>query len=498
MKRSVTTVIFRPKLIVKKIYIPLFSILIFLSCGEGFHFFENAICIENVNTIDAKTGLQNNQTIIIQEGKILKISPSDKLKLSPKNKIVDGSNKFLIPGLWDGHVHFSYIEELAPVMFDLFLAYGITSVRDTGGKIDFVKKWKDKALKDPKNAPRVMIAGPLLDGTPIIYNGSKPSSPALGVEINSIEEAEEYVNHLINMDVDLLKAYEMLTPEQFIAITKIAKEKGLKVTGHVPLSMDVISASNAGLNSMEHLRNLEMSISEDADVLLEKRKELLLAGKMDQGSVLRSRVHSAQRTHAIENGDDIQTKKVLNVLAKNQTWQIPTLSIMTASTERPFAKSEWRASFKYLPKTTGQGWTERSKKFLESEISEESQNYTNWSFNMVGKINEAEIGIMAGTDCPIFFLTPGLSLHGELELLVKSGLTPMEALEAATLRPAEYFNMEDKIGLIAEGMLADLILLEANPLDNISNTKKIDSVFKEGKLFSREDLDKIFQKLEEN
>ena len=399
----------------------------------------------------------------------------------------------MIPGLWDAHVHFAYIENLAPAMFDLFLAHGVTSVRDTGGRIEFVRAWKERALEDPTATPRVMIAGPLLDGLPNVYDGSTPRRPPLSVGIGSVEEAVRVVDQLDSIGVDFLKAYEMLTPELFEAILQRAREKGLKVTGHVPLSLDVISASNAGLYSMEHLRNLEMSTAENWQELLDQRRSMLSEGKSQAGGDLRSSIHQSQRMAAIDGKDAAQTTKVLSVLARNKTWQIPTLSIMTAFVERPFARPDWRASFQYLPTEIAQQWHDGVDAVTAIEVPEDSQAYVNWILDTVGELDDAGVGILAGTDCPIFFLTPGLSLHEELSLLVKAGLSPMEALNSATLRPAEYFEMDHELGLIASGMYADLVLLDANPLEEISNTSKVYAVIKEGRLFNREDLDRMLE-----
>lgn len=471
-----------------------FILILFASCSD-IETFENSTCINNITTIDAESGLKENQSVIIQDNKIVRIQETKKVNLTGNSTFIDGTGKYLIPGLWDAHIHFAYIEGLAPSMFDLFLAHGVTSVRDTGGKIGFVKKWKDQADADPKNAPRVKIAGPLLDGTPNVYDGSTPSRPVLSVELTDVESAINKVEELDKIGVDLLKAYEMLSPEQFSAIAKIAKEKNLKVTGHVPLSMDVISASNAGLNSMEHLRNLEMSTASNWEELLAIRKKLLAEGKLKEGGVLRSNIHSAQRREAIEKADPEVTKKVLAVLAKNQTWQIPTLSIMTGATHRPFGREDWQASFAYLPDSIGQQWSDGAKSVMKLPPTEDRIKYSNWMNKMVKDLHDAKVEIMAGTDCPIFFLTPGLSLHEELFLLVKAGMSPLEVLKAATLNPAIYFEMEDQIGLVKEGMLADLVLLNDNPLEDIRNTTKIESVFKDGKLFNRSDLDKLFNKL---
>ena len=474
----------------------LFLASVFLmACQPTEVVFEEALCIENISIIDPEKGLIKNQTVIIKAGKIHKVVSSDELHLAPDNEIIDGTDKFMIPGLWDAHVHFAYIEELAPKMFDLFIAYGITSVRDTGGEIGFVKKWKERALSNPTAAPRVMIAGPLIDGIPNVYDGSDVWHPALSVGLESVDEVINLVNELDSLGVDMLKAYEMLTPDQFVVITKLGKEKGLKVSGHVPLSMDVISASNVGLNSIEHLKNLELSCASNADELLEERKRLLASGKNDRGGVLRSRIHRAQQQIAIENYDEYKAQEILDVMAQNQTWQIPTLAINTGSTKRFFATAEWKESYKYLPDSIEQQWWKNVEAMMGREVSEFSHRFAKWKLDMVDKIHQAGIDIMAGTDCPILYLTPGLSLHQELALLVEAGLSPLDVIKTATLNPARYFNLENELGSIKENMWADLVILDANPLENINNTKCIYAVLKQGKYFDRNELDEILERL---
>ena len=480
-------------------YLTLLFLLFTFSCSPTGELFENAICIQNINTIDPNEGLKENQTIIIREGRILKIASTSELSLDPANNIVDGTGQYMIPGLWDAHVHFSFMEELAPMMLDLFLAYGITSVRDTGGRIEFVKVWKDKALANPTTAPRVMIAGPLLDGMPNVYDGSDPGHPPLSVGLPTVTDVAEQIDLLHSQGVDLLKAYEMLTPDQFATVIEKAKEKGLKVTGHVPLSMDVIAASNGGLNSMEHMRNLELSMASNADELLAQRKKLLEEGKGKPGGVLRSSIHQAQRATAIQNYDEEKAAAVLEVLATNQTWQIPTMALNTLRTTKPFRKQAWQESFQYLPDTISSQWNKTIDFMIDSsEVSDFQRQHADWMMNMIKKVHESEIGIMAGTDTPIGFLTPGYSLHEEMNVLVEAGISPIEVLKSATYNPAAYFNMENELGSIKETFLADLLILDANPLEDINNTLKIKSVIRNGELHDRLALDKILERLSNN
>tara|TARA_B110000438_G_scaffold156527_1_gene150121 strand:+ start:113 stop:1546 length:1434 start_codon:yes stop_codon:yes gene_type:complete len=471
----------------------LFLSLLLASCDNVEEYYEDAYCIENINIIDAKQGIKENMTIVISKNEIIKIEKTSNFNLSKKNNIIDGSGKFLIPGLWDSHVHFAFEEELASSMFNLFMAYGITSVRDTGGEINFLKEWKNKSISDPNIYPRVKIAGPLIDGKYNVYNGNSVYFPPLSVRTASVQETEAQVKELIKNGVDFLKAYEMLSPEQFKVITKIAKENKLKVTGHIPLSMDAISASNSGLNSIEHLRNIEMSSTSNTEELLELRRNTLKNKDGILGSSLRTSLHNSQRMSSIKNIDSIQLKKVLNVLAKNDTWQIPTLILYSGWAYKLYENLEWKNSFEFLPVKIKHKWNSQID-LIDSLNNSERKDFADWGSSMTGLMNKMGITFMAGTDTPIGFQTPGYSLHNELEMLVESGFTTLEAIESATYNPALYFNMEDRLGLIKEGYIADLIILSKNPLDNISNTKKIETVIKNGNLMNRAFLDSLLKK----
>ena len=477
-----------------KISFLLAFILVFLvSCSTNNDFSGASYAIHNVTVIDAKNGTKENQTVIVKENKIIATGNSDELSFSDKLKTIDGEGKYLIPGLWDAHVHLTYEPDMTTSMFDLFLVNGVTSVRDTGGELELVMPLKREADADPQNKPRVKVAGPLLDGVPTVYDGV--SRIKLGLGAGNPAEAEALVDRFVAGGVDLIKSYEMLTPEAFSAVIKRANSHNKVVTGHVPLSMDVVDASNEGLRSMEHMRNLEMSISEDHDSLLKVRTEMLFNKNKLLGLELRSSIHSAQRTHAIQTQDETRRNYVLKALHDNDTWQTPTLSIVTPRAFRPFARQSWRDNFKYLPTNIETRWNDLVSTIVQEPVIESDYIFPNWAMEMVSHLKSAKVPMMAGTDTPIYLLTPGFSLHNELVLLVKAGLTPMEALESATIRPAQYFGLQDELGLIQEGMLADLLLLNANPLESIDNTQKIEAVFKDGKHFDRTALNKILNRL---
>lgn len=458
--------------------------LLLTGCAKKPYYLEGALIIDKVTLIDPIDGAMENQTVIISHGKIFKIVPSETIILDQRNQILDGTGKYLMPGLWDAHVHFAYLEALAPSMFDLFLRFGVTSVRDTGGKLAFVSKYRKMSLERPTKAPRLMIAGPLLDGSPNVYDGSSPRLPPLSIKADDVAHIAKNVETLLQEKVDFLKAYEMLSPEQLGKIIELADANHLKVTGHIPLSMDAVSASNAGMDSFEHLRNLEISCASNAKELRAERRELLQSGQLKQGGELRAQIHQKQQEIAIANYDDGRADSVLVVLKANDTWQIPTLALNTLFTEQYFADATYQKSYDLLPDSLATYWTARSHALKEYPITAFRSAYDAWNFMMVKKIRDAEIPIMAGTDTPIAFLTPGLSLHVELATLVKAGLTPIEALKSATVKPAAYFDLDGELGRVKSGFWADLVLLTDNPLDNIANTKNIAAVIKQGEIYT--------------
>lgn len=475
----------------KKIF-PTIVLFQIIACSNEGLFFEDAYVIENVGVIDPIDGLELNMSVVIKENKILDIFKTREIVLSPKNKVHKGTNKFIIPGLWDSHIHFAFEKDLATSMPNLFLYHGITSLRDTGGEFDFVNKFKQEAISNPKTKSRVKIAGPLIDGKFNVYDGSNIYFPKLSIQNIDNNQLERNVRLLIDKKVDFLKAYEMLSPAQFKILSNLAKENNLKLTGHVPLSMSVIEASNLGLNSMEHLRNLELSMTEMSEKLFQERKNLLLNKSSIKGSELRSLIHSKQRMKSINDLDSIKINNVIDALIKNDVWQIPTLILYKNFANKTFKNPDYLQFLNLLPEERKEEWIKKINA-IDNVISKDVVEYTVWSKKMVDFMHDRGISFMAGTDTPIGFLIPGLSLHQEIQELHESGLSELEAIQTATINPAKYFNLENSLGRIKSGFIADLIILDKNPLESISNTKSIHAVIKEGNLMNRSYLDSLMK-----
>jgi imidazolonepropionase-like amidohydrolase len=462
------------------IFVKTFFLLLF-----SFHV-SSRVIIENATLIDAESPKRINMTLVLQEDEIVYIgkTSSKEISLQDDDTVIDATGKFIIPGLWDAHVHLTFIPELDyQTAYKLFLKNGITSIRDTGAVIEKLRPAIEFSEDNPLKAPRLFYSGPLIDGIPRVYKGSEPGFPELSIGVNKDTDKNLLVDNLIQEGVSFLKTYEMLTPEDFKELQEIAEQRNLRVTSHIPLSMDLIDAVDAGLDGMQHIRNLELACAEDAGEMLIKRKKLLENEDLLPGSSLRSKIHGLQRPKALMNINEQRCDEVIKYLASNNVYQTPTLTINTVGSKRFFANKEWQETYNFLPEDVKTEWLQNSINLAKQPIDESYKNYEKWSFNIVKLFNKHKVKIIAGTDAPIGFLTPGYSLHKELQLLVEGGLTPLEAIKAATITPAEFFNLDNEMGSIGIGKKADLIILNNNPILNIKNTRDIFKVISKGNIY---------------
>ena len=455
----------------------------FLALLIGFQLLslEAGIVIENITLIDAKNGTRTNQTVSIQNGVIQSIG-SAKLDMED-SQIIDGEGKYLIPGLWDAHVHLTFIPEIDhETHFKLYLKNGVTSIRDTGAILSKLQPSLNFIEENPNTTPRLFYAGPLIDGADRVYKGMEPGFPNLSIGIDETSNIPEVVDGLLKEGVTFLKSYEMLTRETYLELLKVAGQNGLRVTGHVPLSIDLEEAIEAGLGGMQHVRNMDLACAKDADNLLGDRQVSLENEASIAGSALRTHIHSSQRYYAIDNTDDERCLRIIMKLSEYGVFQTPTLTINTFDSRRFYADPKWRETYQDLPEAAENNWMQGSLKLANIDVTENAKKFDAWSLSLVNKMHQEGVKIIAGTDTPIGYLTPGYSLHKELELLSEAGLSNMDVLRSATITPAEFFGMENQMGTIEVGKLADLVILDKNPLISISNTQSIHRVIVKGQI----------------
>ena len=301
-----------------------------------------SVTIENITLIDADNPVRFNQTVYIKNGAIHSITDSSEI-IKNQQIIIDGTGKFLIPGLWDAHVHLTFIPEIDhETYFRLFLKNGITSIRDTGAIIKKLQPSLNYIQTNPDKTPRLFYAGPLIDGKDRVYKGKEPGFPELSIGIDETSDIDNVVHDLLENGVTFLKSYEMLSKETYLELLQIAKKNNLRVTGHIPLSIDLEEAIEAGLGGMQHIRNMDLACSLDAPELLIKRREKLSNKKGIAGSALRTEIHSSQRYYAIDNYDSERCLRIIKKLAASEVFQTPTLTINTFGSRRFYANPEWR------------------------------------------------------------------------------------------------------------------------------------------------------------
>ncbi len=367
-----------------------------MACAESE---PSGIAITNVTVIDAVNGVRENQTVVFDGDEITSVGPTG--TEPPVAETIDGTGKFLIPGLWDLHVHLTYDERFTNSMPALFLSYGITSVRDTGGLMHKVLPVVEKMRAPDSIAPRVFFAGPLLDGNFVVYDGE--SRPEIGVRNATPDDARSAIRNLKEQGVDFIKIYEMVSPAVFEAMVETANELELPIDSHVPLSL---RASTAGpsVDSIEHLRNIEMDCASNAPELHETRLELLRNPQGLSGADLRSSLHSLQRLPAIANYDEARCDRTLETLMS--TTQVPTLRLSALNLAPPFARDDWADALSRIGADVRAEWTKSAMELAENPI-EEFTTFGEWSLFLTGRMHERGVPIGAGTDTPIFISVPG-------------------------------------------------------------------------------------------
>ena len=376
--------------------------------------------ITNVTVIDAVNGLRESQTVVWDGDRITQVVDSD-TDVQAANTI-DGTGKYLIPGLWDFHVHLTYDDRFTEMMPRQFLSYGITSVRDTGGLMHKVLPVVEAMRAEGAIAPRVFFAGPLLDGTYVVYDGE--SRPEIGTQNASPQAARAMIEDLHGQGVDFIKIYEMVSAAVFDEMVKTANELELPIDSHVPLSL---RASTAGpyVDSIEHLRNIEMDCAANAAELHETRLERLRNPDSLPGADLRSSLHSLQRLPAIADYDETRCDQTIDAL--RGTMQVPTLRLTAHEIEPAFTRDGWDEAMRRVSADVRDEWQADAASW-PAQADPGDVTFGEWTLFLINRMHEKGVPIGAGTDTPIWYAVPGFSLHSELEFLVRAGLSPLEAL----------------------------------------------------------------------
>jgi len=433
------------------------------------------LAIIHVTVIDVVNGSeQPDMTVVITGRLITRVDKFGKVHYPTDAQIIDGRGKFLIPGLWDMHVHFTEVERTFP----MFVANGVTGVRNMGGDLEQLKRWRLAVNSGTLLGPQIITCGPIVDGP-------DPAAHGPVVTAANAEEGRAVVDKLKQNGADCIKVYDRLPRDAYFAIVDEAKRKQIPVVGHVPLALTSEEASNAGQRSIEHLGNLFESASSLGAKLFDQD-----GGPVKDPSEFPRRL-AARGERMLATYDSAKAAEIFSTFVKNKTWQVPTLETKWSLTFFDDLVKRGDDRLKYIPESERQWWTPE-KNFFARYRTPEYIVYRKKLFEremrLVGDMHRAGVRFMTGTDLSSAYVFAGFSVHHEMELLVAAGLTPVEALQAATINPIRFIGQEDAAGTVSKGKRADLVLLDADPLKDVRNTKRISSVILNGQFLSQEKL----------
>jgi imidazolonepropionase-like amidohydrolase len=441
-----------------------FGILsVVLACASGPGARQATIAIQNVTVIPMTAASPSaGQTVLVRDGRIAEVGRAAEIRIPAGATVVDGTGKYLIPGLFEMHAHTSKTRASA---LGLYVVHGVTTIRDQGSEHAEVLRWRQEVRDGARVGPRMLIAGPYLESLRNIER-MRRDPPESRVEpferaripVGSPEDARRVIDSLAALELDHFKIRTVQDDATYLALVQAAHARGKRVVGHV--------------------------VTASPSVFLQARQD------------------------GVEHGFPISLDSLPSEdrvafwrqLAARDIGVVPTIVTVTESVFRPLdyyraLVADTTASVHplrpYLSAFMIQDWREQV-----DEVTPQRRAYFDraWPVGLkhLREMREAGVRLMAGSDVAVLNIFPGASLHEELRLFVDSvGMSPMEALESATRKPAEWLRMADSMGTIERGKVADLVLLDADPLAAITNTRRIDAVVLRGKLFRRQDLDAL-------
>ena len=438
------------------------------------------IVIRNITVVDVKTGnLLPHESVLIHGDRIQSIAST--VRAAANAEAIDGRGKYLIPGLWDMHVHLWYKEN----QFPMYLAWGITGLRDMGSDLNRVKQWRREIKAGERLGPHIETCGPAVDGFP----SDDPKLPV--ITLRTPADARKIYDHLEqDLNVDFIKVLSRVPRDAYFALIDRARKWGLPVVGHVPYSVMVDEAITERQSSIEHLSNVLLACS------TEERKMLLPRSNAMERNDTAAILTFAERELATFDARKAET--LFERMARFYSYQTPTLVMLRRSAYADSDEVVRDPHLKFIPADIRKTWDdprEVKKKLPEPTLALMARRYEKYEY-VVDRMQRAGVPILAGTDTGDPYTFPGYELHRELQLLVNAGLSPLQALRSATLTPAEFLDADESLGSVSQGKMADLVLLDGDPLKDIHNTQKISAVIVGGKYLSRAKLDALMREAE--
>jgi imidazolonepropionase-like amidohydrolase len=432
------------------------------------------LVIEDGAIVDTRNGaVLEHRTILVEDDRITRVAHAGEISTPSNAEVVTARGLWVLPGLIDMHVHGS---SRADVPLALYVANGVTSIRDLGGPLAPLQLLRNELEAGKRLGPRLYFVGPILDGAP-------PAAPSISIIVDTAARAASTVDFLIDQGVDAIKVYNGISAPVLQAIVERARHRSVPVVGHVPRAITASQAVELGMSMIEH------SAIRAADLAAWN------ALTQDEVDRIRNSQSVTAREAMVWRHVDLTTREVAALIERFATARIfldPTLSV-----------DEFDSLFLYPDQAAHPNNRFLKRSFVNETLGPDHQTFkvpdelkglartgVEKRRRFIGMCHRGGVSIVAGTDGPgIGTLAPGFGLHRELELLVAAGLTPMDALRAATLNAAAALGQEENLGVVEAGKLADIVLVRADPRVNIGNASRVEAVVLRGQLFDRNDLD---------
>jgi imidazolonepropionase-like amidohydrolase len=438
--------------------------------------FAQTLTITHATVVDVSNGqLHPESTVVIERNRIVSVVVHG--PTPPAGKVIDAHGRFLIPGLWDMHTHVFFDHTAADgkdLILPLFVAFGITGVRDMGSALDPVLEARGAIAAHQLLGPRMVVSGPMLDGPTSSYKAA--------IAITTPASGRQAVDMLHNRGVDFIKVQSGVPRHAYFAIAEETHRDHIEFEGHVPDAIRASEAIAAGQRTFEHLIGIFEASSPDENIYL--------TGSYGdkQGTKTVAKLLSAY--------DPAREQRIVDLISKHHIWQCPTLFWergqwlvdnidFRKDPDLIYAAHTWQTTL----------WPSMQKSIgasLDTDPLAIRERFVLHELGIVHRLQSAGVPFLAGTDTPAGVdVIPGISLHRELERFVAAGFTPLQALQTATLNPAIFFHRRADFGSVEPRKLADLILLDRNPLEDIRNTRTISAVILDGRYLPQEQLEQL-------
>lgn len=435
------------------------------------------LLIRDARIVDVRTGnILPHRSILIHGDRIRSIG--FKIRAPRGAHIVEARDRYVIPGLWDMNVHLWYKQSQLP----MYVAWGVTGVRDMGSELAEVKRWRQEIRSGEMPGPHIETCGPMVDGFP-----SADAKLPIIVVRSPVEARSVYDDLDLRLNVNFVGVGSRLPRDAYFALIERARKWGLPVAGPVPDAVMVDEAVTARQSSIEGLSNVLLACS------TEERKLLL-----PRATAIERNDKEAMMTfldRELATFDPRKADGLFERMARYGSYQTPSLVTLLRATYGDVDGFVRDPHLRYIPAAVRKTWDDpraEKSKLPDASLALLAREYEKDAY-IVDRMQRLGVPILAGSGSGEPYTVPGSELHRELQLLVKAGLNPLQALRAATISPAEYLNADESLGTVEQGKIADLVLLDADPLQDISNTRKIFAVIVGGKYLSKAKLESLLR-----